>query len=135
MRDENLVGLWETAPYDYGAMESSWVCLRPDGTGWSAVANLGSAAVSQLVWDCPVDGEVELRWTWTASGRWAPGTPFVLAETDEEGPYEEVVRTRYATVTETAPFADSPTAALAFEDSVEFCHRFALVTREPEAGG
>ncbi|WP_146247246.1 hypothetical protein [Micromonospora arborensis] len=132
MRDENLVGFWDSSPYDYGSMESSWLCLRRDGTGWTAVANTGSAAVSQLTWDCPRDGEVELRYTWTASGRWAPGTPFILAEIDEQGPYDELVRTRYSVGTETPPVEDAPVTALHLDKSVEFTHRFALASRETD---
>ncbi|MFI6761858.1 hypothetical protein ACIBF5_22225 [Micromonospora sp. NPDC050417] len=135
MRDENLVGLWDSSPYDYGSMESSWVCLRRDGTGWTAVANTGSAAVSQLTWDCSAEGEVELRYTWTASGSWAPGTPFILAEVDEEGPYDERVRTRYSVGTDMAPMADSPATALRLEESVEFTQRFALMTRDTDQWG
>lgn len=129
MRDENLVGLWDSSPYDYGSMESSWVCLRRDGTGWSALANTGSAAVSQLVWDCPREGEVELRYTWTASGSWVPGTPFVLDRIDEEGPYDELVRTRYST---SVDIADPPVTDLHVEQSVEFAHRFALLARDAD---
>jgi hypothetical protein len=32
---ELLVGLWDSGPYDYGAMESSWLGFLPDGRGWS----------------------------------------------------------------------------------------------------
>lgn len=135
MRDENLVGLWDSSPYDYGAMESSWVCLRRDGTGWTAVANTGSAAVSQLTWDCPRDGEVELRYSWTASGRWAAGAPFILAEIDEQGPYDELVRTRYSVGTETPPMADAPVTALHLDKDVEFVRRLALVNRETDQSG
>ena len=140
MRDENLVGLWDTGPYDYGAMETSWVCLRRDGTGWTAVANVGGVSVSQLTWGCPCDGEVELRYTWTAFGSYewlsgVPGAPFTLVEIDEEGPYEELVRTRYSVSLDTPPLADSPVTALHLEESVEFSHRFALVTREADHSG
>ncbi|MCX4472934.1 hypothetical protein OOK41_21910 [Micromonospora sp. NBC_01655] len=133
MRDENLVGLWDSGPYDYGAMESSWVCLRRDGTGWTAWANVGGGSVSRLTWACPQAGEVELRYAWTASGNWFPGTPPTLVEIDDEGPDDTVVHTRYALSLDTAPLAESPVTTLRFDESVEFCHRFGLVTREVHA--
>lgn len=130
MRNEDLVGRWDTGPYDYGVMESSWLCLHPDGTGWSAWANVGGGSVSHLIWSCPAEGEIELRYTWTASGDWSPGAPPTLVEVDEEGPDDTVVRTRYSVRVDTPPLAEAPMITLHLDDSVEFTHRFALSTRD-----
>ncbi|MEU8209708.1 hypothetical protein AB0B85_10965 [Micromonospora sp. NPDC049044] len=133
MRDENLVGLWDSGPYDYGAMESSWVCLRTDGTGWSAWANAaGGTSVSQLTWTCVEAGEVELRYRWTASGTGRPGTPPELVAIDEEGPDDTLVRTRFAVRPDTPPLAESPVATLHLDEAVEFSRHFALVAPGPE---
>ncbi|KXK60546.1 hypothetical protein AWW66_18320 [Micromonospora rosaria] len=134
MRDGNLVGLWDSSLYDYGVMESSWVCLRPDGTGWSAWANAGGAATSRLRWSCPGDGEVELRYTWTAEGRFAPGAPPFLVDVDDEGPDDTVVRTRFRVGPDTPPLSASPVTCLHVEEGIEYCHQFALVTRDVEDG-
>ncbi len=130
MRDENLVGRWDTGPYDYGVMESSWLCLRPDGTGWSACANVGGGSVSQLDWSCPTEDEIEIRYVWTASGHWSPGEPPALVEIEEEGTDDTVVRTRYSVTLDTPPLAEAPMTTLHLADPVEFAHDFALATRD-----
>jgi hypothetical protein len=120
VRDENLVGLWDSGPYDYGAMESSWVCLRDDGTGWTAWANAaGGASLSRLTWSCPHEGKVELRYTRTASGTGSPGTPPTLVEVDEEGPDDTLVSTCFVVSIDTPPIGGSPVTTLHLEKSVE----------------
>ncbi|GAB3958560.1 hypothetical protein [Micromonospora vulcania] len=132
MRDADLVGLWDSGPYDYGSMESSWLCLRGNGTGWTAWANAaGGASVSQLTWSCPHEAELELRYTWTASGTGFPGTPPTFVEVDEEGPDDALVRTRYLVRIDTPPLSQVPAVSLDLQESVEFARRFALVTRDP----
>ncbi|MFB9546121.1 hypothetical protein [Micromonospora sagamiensis] len=130
MRDENLVGLWDTRPYDYGVMESSWLCLRPDGTGWSAWAVAGGeGSVSHLTWSRPGDDEIEIRYTWTAAGSWLPGEPPALVEIDEEWPDDTLLRTRYAVRLDTPPLAEAPMTTLHLTDAVESACQFALSTR------
>ncbi|WP_229401474.1 hypothetical protein [Micromonospora okii] len=130
MRDADLVGLWDSGPYDLGVMESSWLCLRDDGTGWSSWANVGGSSASRLTWACRGEGEVELRYVWTVSGRWH-GTGLLPAvdEVDEEGPDDAVVRTRYRVAPDTPPVGPVVTA-LVLDEPVEFCHRFGLVRRD-----
>ncbi|MEU4399284.1 hypothetical protein [Micromonospora orduensis] len=136
MRDENLVGLWDSGPYDYGSMESSWVCLRGDGTGWTAWANAaGGASISHLTWSCPEEGAVELRYTWTASGSGSPGTPPVLVEINEDGPDHTLVRTRFAVRIDTPPLGELPVTGLHLDESVEGSRRFALMDREVDPTG
>ncbi|WP_405430849.1 hypothetical protein [Micromonospora sp. NBC_00617] len=136
MRDEDLVGLWDSGPYDYGAMETSSVCLRGDGTGWTAWANaVGGASLSNLTWSCPEEGAVEMRYTWTVSGSGSPGTPPVLVEIEEDGPDHTVVRTRYAVRIDTPPLGDGPVTSLHVDESVEFARRFALLTRDVDPAG
>lgn len=132
MRNENLVGLWDSGPYDYGSMESSWIYLRSDGTGWSAWANAaGGASVSRLTWSCPQEAEVELRYIWTVSGTGSPGAPPELVDIDEEGPDDTLVRTRFSICMDSPPLSESPVTALHLEEAVEFSRRFALVAQEP----
>ncbi|MGC5290733.1 hypothetical protein [Micromonospora sp. DT231] len=136
MPDEILVGLWDSGPYDYGALESSWVCLRSDGTGWSAWANAaGGASVSQLSWNCTGDDELELRYRWTASGSGRPGTPPELVDIDEAGPDDTLVRTRFAVHRDTPPLAESPVTSLHLAAAVESAHHFALVARDETPAG
>ncbi|WP_343450597.1 hypothetical protein [Micromonospora oryzae] len=133
MWDVNLVGLWDSGPYDYGVMEASWICLRGDGTGWSAWANAaGGASLSQLTWICPHEGQVELRYTWTASGTGSPGALPALIEVDEEGPDDTLVRTTFAVSMDTPSIGGPPVMTLHFEESVECSHRYGLLTREAD---
>jgi hypothetical protein len=131
---EDLVGLWGSGPYDYGSMESSWLCLRPDGTGWSAYANAGGgASVSRLTWRCPRDGELELQYHWTVSGTWAtferPESPN-LVRVDDESPDDSLVRTRYTISAGAAPCAEEPVTGLHLDEYVDFAADFALVSRD-----
>ncbi len=131
---KDLVGLWASGPYDYGSMESSWLCLRPDGTGWSACANAArGASVSRLTWTCPRDGELELQYHWTVSGSWAafepPGPPD-LVDVHEESPDDSLVRTRYTIGTDTASLAGQPVTRLHLDAEVDFATEFALVSRD-----
>jgi hypothetical protein len=131
---EDLVGLWGSGPYDYGSMESSWLCLRPDGTGWSAYANAAQgASVSRLTWTCPRDGELELQYHWTVSGTWATferrELPPDLVDVHDEGPDDSFVRSRYTIGTGTAPCAGQPVTGLHLDAHVDFATTFALVSR------
>ena len=68
MQPEELIGLWDSAPYDFGATESTALALVADGSGWTAVSvraagTAGSAArVRQLTWDCPKPDVLEIRY-------------------------------------------------------------------------
>lgn len=135
MWDERLVGLWDSDPYDYGAMESSWLCLRGDGTGWTAWANAaGGASLSQLTWSCPQADEIELRYVWTASGIGSPGAPPTFAEIDEEGPDDLRIRTTFTVGVDTPTVGGPPVMTLHLAESVECAHRFALRTRAVPPG-
>jgi hypothetical protein len=39
--DDDLVGLWDSAPFDYGVMESSQLGLLADGTGRGVRSTFG----------------------------------------------------------------------------------------------
>lgn len=73
MQPEELIGLWDSAPYDFGATESTRLALLADGGGWTAVtgrsadAGVGGAArpaprVRRLTWDCPRPELLEIRY-------------------------------------------------------------------------
>jgi hypothetical protein len=49
--DEDLVGLWDSTPFDYGVMESSQLGLLADGTGWGVWSNVGGGMeLTLLTW-------------------------------------------------------------------------------------
>lgn len=73
MQPEELIGLWDSAPYDFGATESTRLALLADGGGWTAVtgrsadAGTGDAArpaprLRTLTWDCPRPELLEIRY-------------------------------------------------------------------------
>lgn len=89
MQPEEMIGLWNSAPYDFGATESTALALLPDGTGWTAVTGPGPgsgsaepptttsdaaaasmdatgapspARVRTLAWDCPKPEILEIRY-------------------------------------------------------------------------
>lgn len=64
MQAEELIGLWDSAPLDFGATESTRLALLPNGRGWTAVAGpAGETRVRELTWDCPKPDLIELRYT------------------------------------------------------------------------
>ena len=65
VQPEEMIGLWDSAPFDFGATESTRLALLPDGTGWTAVASTPHAAparVRTFAWDCPNPEILELRY-------------------------------------------------------------------------
>lgn len=64
MQPKELIGLWDSAPLDFGATESTRLALAPDGTGWTAVTSpTGPPRVRELAaWDCPKPDVLELRY-------------------------------------------------------------------------
>jgi hypothetical protein len=132
VRDEELIGLWDSGPSDYGSMESSWLCLRGDGTGWSAWASAGGgASVSRLEWTCPDPGELMLSYKWTSSGTWQPGSPPDLATVDDDGADDTSIRTAYAISVTTSPHMEGAFTCLAVDEFIEFCPSFRRLTAAP----
>jgi len=125
-----LIGLWETCPYDYGSMESSTLALRTDGTGWSTWANIAHAmVVRRFTWNCPAAGALELRYTTLISGTWEAGSA-TLATTDVQGPDDTVLLTTYTIGHDATAMAKDPFTALHLAEPIEFSHNFALARRD-----
>jgi hypothetical protein len=128
-----LVGLWDSRPYDYGSMESSSLALLADGTGWSTWQNAaGAMSVSRFTWSCPEIATLELRYTTVISGTWEPGNP-ALARVDEQEPDDTVLRTTYTIRQDTTVMAADPFTALNLADPIEFTCKYGLQTREVQA--
>ena len=83
---EDLIGLWDSAPFEYGVMESTRLALLPDGRGWTEPANGGGTLqVRRLTWDVPRPDVIELRYALAID----------VAAAGQEPDYE-FVRTRYS---------------------------------------
>ncbi len=127
--DENLVGLWDSGPYDNGAMESSWLGFLPDGRGWSAWANVGGEIdVGRFRWHCPEPATLELRYEWQVSGEWSGARdPLRFSSIDSRLPDNEVLSAGYAIMLDKI-YADEFTA-LHLAKHVQYCSTYALVQR------
>ena len=125
-----LVGLWDTRPYDYGSMESYSLALRADGSGWSTWQNAARAmSVGRFTWNCPEAGTLEIRYTATVSGSWELGRTG-LATIDEQRPDDTVVLTRYTIDQDATPMVTEPFTALHLDRPIEFSRAYALVRRD-----
>lgn len=107
---DELIGLWDSAPFEYGVMEATMLALLPDGRGWSELANVaGTLQVRRLTWDVSWPGVIELRFT----------VAIDVAAGDHE-PDSEFIRARYS-VSE---------AELRLSEPVEDARQFALKKRD-----
>jgi hypothetical protein len=65
-----MIGLWDSAPYDFGASESTALALLADGSGWTAVSGRSAEAedaeptarVRRLTWNCPKPEVLEIHY-------------------------------------------------------------------------
>ncbi|MGK5733680.1 hypothetical protein [Streptomyces sp. URMC 124] len=127
--DEQLIGLWCSAPFDLGAMETSELVFLADGRGWSRFEGISTElGISRFRWHCPAPGLLELRGTWRVSGQWAPDSDG-FASVDHSGPDDEVIRTGYRIGPERPSPSDAPVTALTVDDAIEYACSFALGKR------
>lgn len=69
-RDEDLIGLWDSSPFDYGVMESSQLGLLAAGTGWGVWSTFGGGVeVTLLKWRRLHIGVLEILRKELVSGR------------------------------------------------------------------
>lgn len=130
MVDAELVGLWDSGPYDYGAMESSSLALLGDGSGWSGWQNVaGAMSVGRFRWSCPEVGMVELRYSSVVSGSWEPGNPG-FARVEGRRADNTVLRTTYTIGRDTTVMSSGGFTALWLAEPVEFACQYGLRTRE-----
>lgn len=127
-----LAGHWNSAPFDYGAMESSELGLLPDGSGWSLWANAaGGLTVTGLLWRRPEPGLLELDARWITSGQWQrTDGPWQFSSIDADAPCREVTRTRYTIAAVQTPLGGEVVQALLLEKPVEFSYRYARGDRD-----
>jgi hypothetical protein len=83
---EDLIGLWDSAPFEYGVMEATRLALLPDGRGWTELANAGGTPqIRRLAWDVPRPDVIELRYALE-----------IDVATAAQKPDYEFVRSRYS---------------------------------------
>ena len=115
MHPDELIGLWDSAPFDFGALEATRLALLADGHGWSELANAaGARNVRRLTWDEPRPGVIELRYALAID---------VKAGGAHERDYE-FIRARYTVIGEA-----EGEAVLRLSELVDFARRFALRKR------
>ncbi|MFI6740345.1 hypothetical protein ACIBI9_46110 [Nonomuraea sp. NPDC050451] len=132
MHDEDLLGLWDSGPYDYGLMETSWMGFLPDGRGWSAWANfVGGIDVGRFRWHCPEPAVVHLRYESHIAGQWQdPEDEFRFATISSRRPGGEVVDATYTIKPDETLMSPEPFTALHLEKDVYFCSTYGLRRRE-----
>ncbi|TJZ57335.1 hypothetical protein FCH28_07870 [Streptomyces piniterrae] len=124
--DDVLVGHWSSVPFSYGVMEASELGFLPDGQGWSVWFNFDSLCVTRLSWRCPEPGVVELHAKWVVEEASSEDDGFpAFGSTASVRQVDEVTRHHY-TVGPAIPMpGEEAVPSVAFEEDVEFCHRFA----------
>jgi hypothetical protein len=126
--DDDLVGLWDSAPFDYGAMESSQLGLLADGTGWGLWSNLGGGMeLTLLTWRRPGNAVLEVVEKELVSGRWEPRRPGQILSTGRRTSLDTRSRYRYTIVRERPPLGDEPVRALRLDRPLQFVTDYAFV--------
>jgi hypothetical protein len=106
---DRLIGLWDSASLDFGAMEATKLALLPDGRGWTELANAaGALDVRRLTWDVPRPDVIELRYALAIDGN-----------TGQQERDYEFVRTQYS----------AGENALRLSEPIDFARQFALTKR------
>ena len=128
---DELIGLWDSGPYDYGSMESSRLALLPDGSGWTEWANAGQGmSLALLRWERLDAGQFSLTATHRFSGRWDPERPGVIVCPGPPRLLRDETRFRYELRQETPPLGNEPVESLRLDRPLEFAQEFALVQRD-----
>lgn len=114
-----LVGLWDSVPYSFGAMETTTLALLDDGRGWTAVNGLpGLLGLRRLTWRRASTGVIELRYTVS-----------IDSESASEPDYE-FVRAQYTLLMDTSVLQPEPFQALHLTVHVDFARQFGLMKRD-----
>ncbi|MFF5083783.1 hypothetical protein ACFY36_42605 [Actinoplanes sp. NPDC000266] len=130
MSDE-LVGLWDSAPYEYGSMEASCVAFHADGSGWSVWENAGGAALTTIRWTRLGPAAVEVVEVETFFGRWESPDPGVRRLVLEDAaPGGDVHELRYEVIEDVPPLAEGPMVALKLAEAYEGSSAYALSRRD-----
>lgn len=131
MHRNELVGLWQSDPYDYGVMESTDLALLPDGTGWTATRNMaGALHLRRLHWRSPEPGALELAYALWIWGDWwieqeREHACIRSVELDEES-----VQVRYTLQTDETVLRDGRFDALWLSEPVDFARAFGIRRRD-----
>ena len=124
MPADDLIGLWDSAPFDYGSMESSKLALLPDGTGWGEWANAaGGMELILLDWRLAEDGTLEITGRELFSGRWESSHPGHLVHAKPPLLVGTTDQYRYQLV-------ESPSRSLKLAEPLLFTDEYAFVRRE-----
>ncbi|WP_331767665.1 hypothetical protein [Embleya sp. NBC_00896] len=126
--DPELLGLWDSGPYDLGSMENSQVAFLADGDGWTLWHNAaGGQSVAAFRWSCPEPNTLVMREKWSAEGVWRGEEPAgwrTLSLSD--GP---PAVTRYWVNPVTVVRGMGPFVGVRFRDPVEGTRGYKLLER------
>lgn len=126
--DDDIVGLWDSFPFEYGSMEASQLGLLSDGTGWGSWSNFGGAMeLVRLTWSRPGPGALEMVELDVVSGRWEAEHPDRIFSARPPNALNATRRYRYRLTSEVPPLGDQPVRALKLDRPFLFTSDFAFV--------
>jgi hypothetical protein len=124
--DDGLTGLWDSLPFEYGAMEAAQLGLLGDGTGWGVWSNFGGGMeLVTLTWRHPEPGVLEIVELEVVSGRWETRPDQILSP-GPPTPLNTTKRYRYRLTSEVPPAGDQPVRALKLDGLFLFTSEFAF---------
>ncbi len=127
---DELVGWWDSGPYDHGAMESSELALLPDGTGWAGLRTVGGGEITLLTWHRPGPATLVIEEHSLVPARWEDGRPGRIVPDGPPEPYRQVTCVGYEIVGERPPLGTEPATVLKFDTAVMFARAFVLLGRD-----
>jgi hypothetical protein len=128
---DELVGLWDSRPFEYGSMEASRLALRPDGSGWGVWENAaGGMELTMLAWRRMDTDSFTIAETQLISGRWKAERPGCIVCDEPSVFLHDSTQFRYELIREIPPLLDGPVLALKLDQPFQFTHVYALVRRD-----
>jgi len=128
---DEVVGLWDSGPFAYGAMESSEFALLGNGAGWAVWMNAaGGMELTRLVWHRTGVTTIDITEVEVISGEWDPRRPGRLVAEGDPLVVDTTTRFGYRLGQERPPLADRALVCLTLEIPFQFATSYALVRRE-----
>ncbi|MET7303530.1 hypothetical protein [Embleya sp. NPDC005575] len=125
--DPELLGLWDSGPYDLGSMENSQVAFLADGDGWTYWHNAaGGQSVGAFRWSNPEPNTLVIREKWDAWGEWRGDEPGWRTMSLSDRP---PAVTRYWINAITVVRGIGPFVGVLFRDPVEGTRGYKLLER------
>jgi hypothetical protein len=130
---DELVGLWDSQPFEYGSMEASQLALLADGSGWAVWANAaGGLELTVLEWQRLDANHFGIAEKQLISGTWDSTRPGCVMCNESPMSVDDSAQFEYELFPQVPPLADSlvPVQALRLDKSFQFARTYALIRRD-----